>query len=263
METALLRKNILTLIHKSNASHIGSSLSVVEMLNAVYHFVDIDRIKRKAMDRDRVILSKGHAAAALYVVLNSHGLISDDILETYYTNGTLLGGHVSHKVPCVEHSTGALGHGLSVGVGAALGLRQKGFDSRVFVILGDGELQEGSNWEAIMLAGQLKLSNLCVLIDNNGLGGIGSTVACCDLEPLVMKFKAFNFQVNRVGGHDEAAVHTALSRFGNGVQPSVVICDTVKGKGVSFMEGKNVWHYRSPGKEDYERALTEIMETAT
>ena len=173
------------------ASHVASSLSVVEILAAVYASVDIGKIRTGHEGRDRIIISKGHAAAALYAVLNDFGLMDDDTMHTYYRNESLLGGHATHNVKHVEHSTGALGHGLPVGVGVAVGLRAKKINGRVFVIVGDGEMHEGSNWEALMLAGHLTLGNLCLLVDNNGFCGIGSTDSCCDLQPLAEKLSAF------------------------------------------------------------------------
>lgn len=250
----LLRKKILEIIYKSGASHIGSSFSVVEILSAVYRSVDIKKIKNKQDDRDRVILSKGHSAAALYVILNHFGLMTNEELKTYYTNGSLLMGHASHNIPYVEHSTGALGHGLSVATGIALGMKTRKINSRVFVITGDGEMNEGSNWEALMLAGHLKLNNLCILIDNNGLGGIGD--ANCYLNPLKAKLESFNLEVYGVDGHNEEEICSIIQKDSD--KPKTIICNTIKGKGVSFMENNNVWHYKPPNKEEYENAKREL-----
>jgi len=253
-----LRKRILDIIHQSKASHIGSSFSVVEILSAVYRSVDIKKIKNKQNDRDRVILSKGHSAAALYATLNHFGLMSDEELETYYTNGSLLMGHATHLVPHIEHSTGALGHGLPVAVGISIGLKSKKIKSHVYVIVGDGEFQEGSNWEALLLAGHLKLNNLCLLVDNNKLGGIGDTNSCCTLKPLKSKLDSFGLSVFEVDGHNEDEIYLAIQKGKKLEKPFAIICNTTKGKGVSFMENENVWHYRPPNKEEYENALIEI-----
>ncbi|CAN2046957.1 putative transketolase N-terminal section [Candidatus Magnetomoraceae bacterium gMMP-1] len=256
--SALLRKKILDIIHYSKASHIGSSFSIVEMLSSVYSIVDIEKIRNSDHDRNRVILSKGHAAAALYVTLNYFGLMTDKELETYYTNNSLLGGHATHNVPYVEHSTGALGHGLSVAVGICIGLKSKRAESRVYVIVGDGELHEGSNWEALLLAGHLNLNNLCLLIDNNCLSGIGCTSDCCSLETLKIKLEAFGLEAFEVDGHNEEEISSALQKTKLSNKPIAIISHTIKGKGVSFMENNNVWHYRPPGKEEYKKALIEI-----
>lgn len=255
---AEIRKSILRIIHKSRASHAGSSLSTVEILNAVYSSVDIEKIRQMQNDRDRVLLSKGHAAAALYAVLNHYGLIDDKMLDTYYRNGSTLGGHASHSVNYVEHSTGALGHGLSVGVGMAVGLRSKKLNGRVFVITGDGEMHEGSNWEALMLAGHLCLGNLCVLVDYNKLGGIGLTESCCNLDSLRDKFIAFGIEGYDVDGHSEKEITAIINSTKNNNRPVGIVCNTVKGKGVSFMEHENVWHYRPIDEEAYQLAIEEI-----
>ncbi len=253
------RKKILEIIHASGSSHIGSAFSMVEIITAVYNSVDIDKIRLSAPDRDRVIVSKGHSATALYTALWSIGLISDRDLNTYGMNGSLFSGHVSHFVPFVEHSTGALGHGLPVSVGVALGLRSAGHDAaRVYCIVGDGEMQEGSNWEALMLASHCRLANLCVLIDNNGLGGIGSTDSCCSLKPCKERLKSFGFHVLEVDGHDLKALAGTIAKSRGSGCPSAIICNTVKGKGVSFMEKNNVWHYRPPNKEEYQKALEDL-----
>lgn len=257
-KSSLLRRKILEIVYRSNASHVGSSLSVVEILSAVYSSVDIAKIIDSHADRDRVILSKGHSAAALYVVLNHYGLLSDEELKTYYSNNSLLGGHATHNVKHVEHSTGALGHGLSVAVGIGIGLKSKKMNSHVYAIVGDGELHEGSNWEALLLAGHRNLNNICVLVDNNRLSGIGATNNCCDLDSLKNKFEAFGFLAFELDGHDEEAIYSAIQNTKDLDKPVALVCNTVKGKGVSFMENNNVWHYRPPDKEAYENAIREL-----
>jgi len=260
-KSAFLRKKILDIIHQSQASHIGSSFSVVEILSAVYRSVDIEKIKNKQNDRDRVILSKGHSVSALYVILNHFGLMSEEELGTYHINGSLLMGHVSHNVPYIEHSTGALGHGLSVAVGIGIGLKSKKIDSHVFVIVGDGELHEGSNWEALMLAGHLKLNNVCLLIDNNKISSIGCINSCCSLDPLKNKLESFGICVFEVNGHDEEEIYAIIQKAKKTEKSVAIICNTIKGKGISFMENNNVWHYRPPNREEYEDALIELKGT--
>jgi transketolase len=257
-EPAQVRMRMLEILRKSQASHIGSCLSVVEILLAVYKNVDLEKIKNKADDRDRVILSKGHSAAALYTMLNHFGLLPDKELETYHQNGSLLGGHVTANVHGVEHSTGALGHGLSVGVGISIGLKSKKSRSRVYTIVGDGELQEGSVWEAITSAAHLKLNNLCLLVDYNKLSGVGKTNETCNLEPLTAKLLTFGFNSMEVDGHNLEEVYSAIGKTRNSDWPVALVCHTVKGKGVSFMENENVWHYRPLNNDDYNKAIAEI-----
>ncbi|WP_031571378.1 transketolase [Rheinheimera texasensis] len=253
-----LRRTLLGIAHKSKASHIGTCLSCIEILSAVFQSVDISKIASQEADRDRIILSKGHAAAALYTTLHHCGLISEAEFNTYYSAGSLLSGHSNHFHPMVEHSTGALGHGLSAGVGMAMGLKARKLKSRVFVILGDGELNEGSNYEAFMLAGHLKLDNLCVLIDNNKLSGIGLTDSFCSLEPLADKLEAFNFHTIRQDGHQLQQLFDNIQTTAFANKPVAIICDTVKGKGVPFMEAQNAWHYRPLNDESYAKALAEL-----
>lgn len=254
-----IRRNIVNIVHSSGAAHLGTALSSVEILNVVFKSMDLEKIRSKSAERERIILSKGHGVAALYSVMNHHGLLSDELLASYSKNGSVLSGHANHFVEYVEHSTGALGHGLPVGLGIAIGLKSKGVNPpRVFVVVGDGELQEGSNWEAAMLAGYLKTGRLCVLVDNNGMGQIGKTEDSCSLEPLALKFKSFNFDVFEADGHDEDAILKIIRVTENSAKPVVIICRTVKGKGVSFMENNIAWHYRSPQGEDYDKALQEL-----
>lgn len=253
------RKTILDIIHRSGASHIGTCYSVIEILQAVYRSVDIDKIKTNAEDRDRIIVSKGHSAAALYATLFNFGLMSRADLDTYHQNGSLLSGHVSHFVPYVEHSTGALGHGLPVAVGICLGLNSKSLHgTRTYVVVGDGELHEGSNWEALMLAGHHKLENLCVLIDRNCLSGIGKTCDCCSLDDAKEKFESFGFKAIVIDGHNEEIILETIHKSRSSAIPVAIICNTVKGKGASFMEHENVWHYRPVNKEWYDKALLEL-----
>ena len=256
-----IRQSILDIVHNSGAAHIGSAFSAVEILSSVYSCVDVDKIRRQAPDRDRVVLSKGHAAAALYAVMHEFGLMDQELLNTFYKNDSLLSGHVSHWVPHVEHSTGALGHGLPVGVGMALGLKSKGFlSSRVFVVLGDGETHEGSNWEALMYAGHHQLDNLCVLVDDNKIGGVGFTDTVCSIQNLENMIASFGFEVYSVDGHDEQGLQTLLQKTATSRSgPVGIVCHTIKGKGVSFMEGDAAWHYRPPNKDARQKAITELV----
>ena len=253
-----IRKTILQIIHNGGASHIGSALSLVEILDVVFKNCDIEKIKKHQNDRDRVILSKGHGTSALYATMFHHNLVTEKEVNTYFKNGSVLGGHTSHHVPFVEHSTGALGHGLSVGVGMAIGLRSRNLSSKVYVIVGDGELHEGSNWEAIMFAGHKKLKNLVVLVDCNELSQVGRLEDCCSIEPLESKFRSFNFEVFDVDGHNELQIDQVIKKSRETELPKAILCRTIKGKGISFMERNNLWHYKSPQGEDYEKALAEL-----
>ncbi len=254
-----LRRSIVELIRTGGSPHVASALSMVEILNSIFTVMDIEKIRAGARDRDRFVMSKGHGAGGLYVIMRKHGLMTDAQLSSFHQNGSLLAGHASHFVKYVEHSTGALGHGLSPALGMAIGLRSLKSASKVFVLVGDGELHEGSNWEALMLAGHLGLTNLSVLIDNNGYDQMGALSACCDIEPLRAKFESFNFEVAEVDGHSEDEIIGVLKKSGN-KKPIAIICHTTKGKGVSFMEGNTVWHYRTPVGEEYEKALAELKD---
>lgn len=255
-DSKMIRRDIVETIYEAGSSHIGSALSLVEILNTVYSLVDIEKIKCLSDDRDRIILSKGHGVCALYTVFCTYGIISREELATYCKNGSIFAGHATHHVKYIEHSTGALGHGVSVAVGMAYGLKKQGFDSKVYVIVGDGELHEGSNWEAFMLASTLQLDNLTILVDRNGLSGI-ATADCCNIQNLVEKLAAFGLNAKEVDGHSTSEIACAIQDCVMG-KPRAIVCKTVKGKGISFMEGQNVWHYRPPSEQDYLRARTEL-----
>jgi len=255
-----IRKTIIEMVNRSGAAHSGSALSSVEILNTVFKNLDIQRIKEQDVNRDRVILSKGHGTAALYAVMHHHGLLDKSIIDTYFQDNTLLAGHTSHHVPYVEHSTGGLGHGFPVSLGIAIGMRTKKSNSHVYVILGDGEMQEGANWEAIMLAGHLKMNNLTALIDINELGQVGKLNDCCTLEPLSQKFESFNFNVYDVDGHNEEEISNAINNGKNSLKPTVILCHTIKGRGISYMEKNNLWHYKCPKDEFYEKAMEDLSD---
>jgi transketolase len=211
-------------------------------------------------DRDRFILSKGHGGAALYAVLAECGFFPMDWLDTFYQNGSRLAGHITHAgIPGVELSTGSLGHGLSVGAGMALAAKRDGKAHRVFVMLSDGECDEGSVWEPILFAPHHKLDNLIVIVDYNKIQSLGSVKEVLDLEPFAGKWRAFGWAVCEIEGHDVDVIESTLSRlpFEEG-RPSCIIAHTVKGKGVKFMENDLLWHYRSPQGEEFTAALAEL-----
>lgn len=259
-----IRRHALQMTSRGGSSHIGSVLSIADILAVLYGSVlQVDPSNPRAPERDRFILSKGHAGAGVYAALAERGFMSVDVLNTHYKDGSNLSGHVSHKgIPGVELSTGSLGHGLSVGVGMALAGRRDGAAHRVVVLMSDGECDEGSNWEAILFAAHHGLDNLTAIIDYNKLQSIRPVAETLNLEPLAQKLKAFGWGVREVDGHDHAAVHEVLSAvpFVPG-SPSCIIAHTTKGKGVSFMENSVLWHYRSASEEELQSALSELGET--
>jgi transketolase len=255
-----VRASILGMLYKNGASHLGSSMSAVEMLISMYSSVDCAEILEKSPDRSRIFVSKGHCAAATYATMAHFGLLPMSALELYHKEGTLFAGHVSHAVPYVEHSTGALGHGINVAAGCALGLKSLNpqGSAKVLTLCGDGEIQEGSVWEAVMFAAHHNLDNLFILIDNNRISSIKQTAQILDLQPLKQRFEAFGMNVFDVDGHDCAAILSCLEPNAVNHKPTVVICNTVKGKGVPFAEWDPVWHYRSLTEDLYNQAMAAL-----
>ena len=255
-----VRANVLRMVHASNASHVGSCLSMADMLAVLYgRVLKVFPGEPKHPLRDRLIVSKGHAAAALYAVLAECGFFPREWLDRFCENGSPLTGHVSHEVPGVELSTGSLGHGLSVGAGFALASKIDHSPWRSFVIQSDGECDEGSIWEAAMFAAHHRLDNLVLLIDYNKIQSFGRVKDVLALEPFAEKWASFGWAPHEIDGHDHDALSNALTNlpFENG-KPSVLICHTVKGKGVSFMEDQLAWHYRSPDTKQLAEALAEL-----
>jgi len=255
-----IREHALLMTHKAKASHIGSCLSMADLLAVLYK--DILRVKPSKpdwADRDRFILSKGHGAAILYAVLAERGFFKKEELKTFYQVGSRLAGMTNFNVPGVEISTGSLGHGLPIGCGMALVGKKKGKKYRIFVLLGDGELNEGSNWEAMLFAAHHKLDNLVIIVDCNGLQALGETKNIINLDSLEKKFEAFNWSAVSVDGHNHNEIKIALTNIPieNG-KPSVIVAYTVKGKGISFMEKKPEWHYKSLNDKELSKALDEI-----
>jgi transketolase len=255
-----VRLTILDMLYNAKASHLGSCMSVVEILIGMFGSVDTEKIRIRSPERSRVIVSKGHCAAATYATMGHFGIVPWDLLKTYHTNNSLLAGHVSHGVPGVEHSTGALGHGINVAVGCAIGLRSRGIENALsLTLVGDGEIQEGSVWEALMLAVHLKLSNFVVLVDNNRISSITSTNKVLNMDPLADRFAGFGLGVCVVDGHDVSAIRSAIAELAGGSRPGVIVCDTVKGKGVPFAENQPIWHYRSLNDELYAQAKEALL----
>jgi len=256
-----IRKKVLKMAFDSQEGHIGSNLSPVEILVCLYFkILKIDPKNPLATDRDRFILSKGHAVSVLYATLSRAGFFPENILEDFCKNGCRLASHSTMgAVPGIEVSTGSLGHGLPMATGIALAGKMDKKDYRSFVLLSDGECQEGSNWEAILFAGNHKLDNLVAIVDYNKIQALGTTKEVSDLEPFKDKWESFGWSAKVIDGHNFKELDKAFSSvpFKKG-RPSVIICDTVKGKGVSFMENKLEWHYNHLSKEDFEKAIKEI-----
>jgi len=251
----------LRMISAGGASHIASVFSMADILSVLYRDVlRVDPADPRAPDRDRFILSKGHGGAGVYAVLAERGFLPLEKLATYYQDGSDLCGHVSHKgIPGVELSTGSLGHGLSIGAGMAYAGKLDGKIHRVFVLLSDGECDEGSVWEAVLFAGHHGLENLTAIVDYNKIQSLAPTAATLDLEPFVDKWSSFGWSVRETAGHDHEALVKAFSSLpARAGRPTVVIAHTTKGKGVSFMENSVLWHYRCPRGEEFEAALREL-----
>lgn len=241
-------------------AHLASSLSEVDLLVALYFQILKHSPKNpKDPNRDHLILSKGHGSAALYAVLAKAGYFEEKLLDTFVQDGSILAGHVTYGIHGVELSTGSLGHGLPVGLGLALAAKKDNLSKRVFVILSDGELQEGSNWEAILAASNWHLDNLIVIVDHNKLQAFGRVKEVLSLEPFADKWRAFNWSVREIDGHDFEQIIPVLSHLPFEIgKPSVIIAHTVKGKGVSFMEDKLEWHYLTPTEEQMKQAKEEL-----
>lgn len=261
-DLAVLAKNIrinsLEMVHHAQASHIGSALSIVDLLACLYgEVMNIYPENSSHPDRDRFILSKGHGCVSVYSTLHEIGFLSKKDLRTYGDDFSWLMNHISHKVKGVEFSTGALGHGLSFAVGKCLSAKLKKRNFKTYVILSDGEMDEGSNWEALMFAAHKKLDNLIAIVDYNKLQSLDTIENTLSLEPLKSKFLSFGCYVEEVDGHNHKEIVKSL-RSNHVNKPKVIIANTIKGKGVSFMENSVQWHYKSPSKDQLNSALEEL-----
>jgi transketolase len=257
-----IRAHALRMVHLSKASHIGSCLSIADVLAVLYSRVlRIDATNPSDPERDRFILSKGHAAAILYAVLAECGFFPVSALAGYCKDGSLLTGHISHSVSGVEVSTGSLGHGLPISAGMAVAAKADRRQSRVFCLLSDGECDEGSTWEAVLFASHHRLDNLVAIVDFNKIQSFGTVAEVLSLDPLAEKWRAFGWHTIEIDGHDHGEIERVVT---NAPQvpgrPSAVIAHTVKGRGVSFMENKLEWHYKSPSDEQLAKALAELGE---
>ena len=256
-----IRRELISMCYKTGSSHIGSSFSIVEILVTLYfHTLNVSPETSRSIRRDRFILSKGHGCPALYATLCRRGFISEEVLEGFARNGGTLEQHPSRNLDWgIEASTGSLGHGLSVATGMALANKCDGLDSKVWVLLSDGETNEGSTWEAAMFAAQHKLDNLIAIVDYNKMQALGKTHEILDLEPFSDKWSSFGWETNEVDGHDIKNLIQVTEKvpFGLG-HPSAIIAHTTKGKGVCFMEDQLLWHYRCPDPDEYEQAICEL-----
>jgi transketolase len=252
------RLEILQMTSRANASHVGSALSVVDILATLYcGAANISPETHDRNFRDVVILSKGHSAAALYSILALQEFFPRSWLKNYCQNGAELGGHVtSTGVTGIELSTGSLGHGLPYGTGVALARKLDKISGKIFVVISDGECDEGTTWESALIANQHALNNLIVIIDRNGIQSLGSTEETLRLEPLADKWKSFGWKTITVNGHNYSEMESAVNQHADG--PLCVIAETIKGKGVSFMENSVLWHYRSPDESQLKLALDEV-----
>ena len=256
-----VRKGIVTSVHSAKAGHPGGSLSSADIFTYLYfEEMKIDPENPKMEDRDRFVLSKGHVAPGLYATLANRGFFPVEELTTLRKLGSKLQGHpCMQETPGVDMSSGSLGQGFSAAVGMALSAKLTGKDYRVYALCGDGELQEGQIWEAAMFAGFRKLDNLVLIVDNNGLQIDGKIEDVCSPYPIGEKFKAFNFHVEEIDGHDFDQIRSAFTNARNTKgMPTVIIAKTVKGKGVSFMENQASWHGTAPNDEQYEIAMAEL-----
>lgn len=256
-----VRKTVLKMVHDTKSPHIGSAFSSIEILVALFGgALNLSPDMLDDPDRDRFIMSKGHACAALYAVLSEFGYCTLEDIRAFAVEDGVFEAHPNiDRSRGIEVSTGSLGHGLSIGAGMALAAEIDDRKHRVYVLLSDGELNEGSVWEAVMFAGHHKLANLIALVDANGMQALGHTRDIIDLTPISNKWEAFGWITQEVDGHCFDQINGALSAL-SGEKPNAIILKTVKGKGVSFMEDNLLWHYRSPDEQEYGLALKELSE---
>ncbi len=258
LKSIIYRRNILKYIIAAGAGHTGGSLSCIDILNVLYNdvFYNVKPDNFNSPDRDRYIQSKGHCVEALFVVLADRGFFPESDLETLCRYQSHYIGHPTKKVHGIEQNTGALGHGLPISVGTAIAAKLDKKDYRVFTLLGDGELPEGSNWEAALSAAHYKLDNLCAIIDNNKLQITGPNIEVCNIDPISNKFESFGWSVREVDGHDIKALRKVFASMPfEKDKPSLVIAHTTKGKGIDYMENNLKWHHGVPNVEEYKNAI--------
>jgi len=253
-----LLEDVVRMTSEAKTSHVGGCLSCLDVVSVLFtKILNIDKKNPKSKKRDRFILSKGHTAAIIYSALANKGFFPRKWLSTFIENGTKLPGHIDHKVPGVEFSTGSLGHGLSVGLGMAIAMRDKNIKSNVYVLFSDGEMNTGSTWESIMFAGHHKVDNLIAIVDKNKIQSFGETKDIINLDPLDEKWSSFGWNTYDIDGHNHVEIKRSLTsakKFTG--KPSVIICNTIKGKGIKDFEGKLISHYRPPSKEQLNDILS-------
>lgn len=257
-----IRYTTLQLSHNANESHTGGALSMTDILVTLYvNYLNTSPDRISDPLRDRFILSKGHCCASLYALLADRGFFGKESLMAHFAqNGTHFYAHASHTLPGIELSTGSLGHGLSVACGLALGSKRNGLSNNIYCLVGDGELNEGSNWEAIMFAAHNRLDNLCLIVDKNQMQALGDTKDILSLDPMPDKFIAFQWNVVAIDGHDFKQINDAFENFKRCYgKPTVIIANTIKGKGVSFMEHNLKFHYSAPTADELVIAKEELL----
>ena len=254
------RKVILDIIYKSGAGHTAGSLSCIDILSVLYNNVlNINPDNFNSIDRNRYVQSKGHTVEALYTVLCDNNFFTKEDLNTLNKFNSHFIGHPTRKVPGIEHNTGALGHGLSVAVGMAIGFKLDNKPFKVYTLLGDGELSEGSIWESLLSANKYELDNLVIIVDRNGLQITGKTEEVNPVEPLIDKFLSFGLSVKQVNGNSVSELDTILNQVPfNEKKPNLIIANTIKGKGISFIENQVVWHHKLPTDVEYKKAIEEL-----
>lgn len=256
-----MRRTVLEMAYAGSTVHVACAFSIVELLTVLYrHHLRYPGNDPQAEGRDYLVLSKGHGVMAQYACMHELGWLEDSHIRNYFKDGSDLKGLSDSRVPGLEVTSGSLGHGFSVGVGIALGLKRKGKDQKVYVIVGDGELNEGAIWEAALVTSHHKLNNLMVIVDKNGFQAMGTTDDVLALGDLQAKFSSFGFETLEVDGHDETAIDDVICQLwvAGPTKPKALIARTVKGKGVSFMESKNLWHYTRLNPQSFAEAMSEL-----
>jgi len=254
-----LRRRILN-VAAGKGGHIGGSFSALDIILTLYkNVLNINLEDPKWPERDRFILSKGHCSLALYAVLEEIGFLEPGELDNYTLKGSRLAGHAEHfEIPAIEMTTGSLGHGISCSAGMALAAKISGKNWKVYCVVGDGECNEGSVWETLLFAAQQNLKNLIIIVDNNKMESLDLTKNILSIEPLAEKFTSFNFEVREIDGHNFEEVFAALTTQPKFNKPIIIVANTVKGKGVSFMENTPMWHYRAPSEAELKNGLAEL-----
>ncbi len=262
-EPSTIREKVLNMAFRGQSVHVPCAFSLVEILSVLYKdFLHFNKENPSDPARDYLILSKGHGVMSVYACLEGLGFLKEEDLHNYFKNGSELRGLSESNIPGIEVTSGSLGHGLPIATGIALGMKLSSKPNRIFCIAGDGEMNEGPMWESMLFAAQHKLSNLCLIVDANQFQAMGKTENILSLEPLKEKFTSFGFECAEVDGHDAGQLKEVIARLLScKTKPQALIARTVKGKGVSFMENENVWHYTRLNEETYAKALKEVRKT--